>query len=261
MGKSQIVLTIILFNLFFLLFIVGIFIFIRQYKLKKIEHNTIITTQKEIHQKEMLATQIEIQNQTMQHIGREIHDNIGQKLTLASLYTQQLAFENKAPHINENIENISAIINNSLAELRQLSKSLTDDSINSFKIYDLIENECAKINSLKKCIVHFKTNMPEIDLPYEVKVVLYRITQEFFQNSIKYAMCQNIFVELTKENDLVELFLKDDGKGFDTTNKKTSGIGLKNMKKRAKIIHAEFDLQSNNNGTLITLKIPFTNEK
>ena len=90
MGKTEIVITIVVFNLFFILFIVGIVVFIRQYKLKKKEHIGMLTSQTEAHQKELLATQIEIQQQTMQHIGREIHDNIGQKLTLASLYTQQL---------------------------------------------------------------------------------------------------------------------------------------------------------------------------
>ena len=110
----------------------------------------ILNDQHTEHQKEILSAQIEIQNQTMQHIGREIHDNIGQKLTLASLYTQQLAYENKAPQINENIENISAIINQSLSELRALSKSLTDDSISNSTIVELLQNECKIINELKR---------------------------------------------------------------------------------------------------------------
>ena len=101
MGKTEIIITIFLFNVFFILFIIGIIVFIRQYKLKKNEHNIMLQNQYEEHQKELLSNQIEIQKQTMQDIGREIHDNIGQKLTLASLYSQQLAYENKAPHINE----------------------------------------------------------------------------------------------------------------------------------------------------------------
>ncbi|WP_245891639.1 sensor histidine kinase [Flavobacterium faecale] len=209
----------------------------------------------------MLATQIEIQTQTMQHIGREIHDNIGQKLTLASLYAQQLAFENKAPHINEKIENISAIINDSLGELRQLSKSLTDDAIDTLKIHDLIAKECIKINVLKKCTVLFESNVDDLNLSYEIKVVLYRITQEFIQNSIKYANCKNIFVDLKQSGDFVNLSLIDDGVGFDKTAINQNGIGLNNMKKRSKIINAEFNLISTNEGTKVTLKIPFTDEK
>jgi signal transduction histidine kinase len=258
MGKEQVIITIILFNLFFILFIIGIIIFIQQYKIKKKGHNTMLKIQHDEHQQELLTTQIEIQTQTMQHIGREIHDNIGQKLTLASLYTQQLAYENKAPHINESIENISAIINQSLSELRELSKSLTDNSIDSNFISSLLENECSKINELKITKVIFTTNANQIKLEYERKSVLLRITQEFIQNSIKYANCNNILVSLHKTNDLLQLKLADDGKGFDViaSQHSKSGIGLSNMKKRAEIIGGKYDIQSNSNGTKVVVAIP-----
>ncbi len=255
MGKTEIILTIILFNVFFVLFIVGIFLFIQQYKLKKKEHHAMLFYQKEEHQKELLSAQLEIQQQTMQHIGREIHDNIGQKLTLASLYTQQLAYENKAPHINENIENISAIINQSLAELRELSKSLTNDTINANPITKLLEEECAKINEAKICTVHYTTSTADIRLDYQTKSVLLRIAQEFIQNSIKHAQCENITVSLQLTDEQLLLWLTDDGKGFDTT-KTAKGIGLGNMKKRAEIIGGSFDLQSHAGGTQLAIAIP-----
>lgn len=77
MGETEIIITIIVFNLFFILFIVEIIFFMQQYRLKKKQHKAMLTLQTENHQKEILATQIEMQQQTMQHIGREIHDNIG----------------------------------------------------------------------------------------------------------------------------------------------------------------------------------------
>lgn len=208
------------------------------------------------HQQELLSTQIEIQSQTMQHIGREIHDNIGQKLTLASLYTQQLAYENKAPHINENIENISAIINQSLSELRALSKTLTDNAIDANTISKLLEEECAKINELKECKIHFESSVVRTALSYEEKSILVRITQEFLQNSIKHSKCKHINVGLIHANNMLELSLNDDGKGFDVNQINTNGIGLNNMKKRTEIIGGTFDLQSSTSGTKLVIKIP-----
>lgn len=258
MGKTETIITIFIFNIFFILFIVGIIIFIRQYKMKKKEHNVMLQSQSDEHQQELLTTQIEIQTQTMQHIGREIHDNIGQKLTLASLYTQQLAYENKAPQIKGSIESISTIINESLSELRELSKSLTDNSIDSNSISSLIENECSKINDLKIANVIFTTNANQIKLDYQRKSVLLRITQEFIQNSIKHANCHKISVSLHKTDDLLQLKLDDDGKGFDLTTSKQSksGIGLSNMKKRSEIIGGKYDIQSNPNGTKVLVEIP-----
>ncbi len=257
MGKTEIIVTIIIFNFFFILFIIGIIVFIKQYKFKKKEHDDKLQNQQREHQQELLTTQLEIQTQTMQYIGREIHDNIGQKLTLASLYTQQLAYENKAPHINENIENISTIINESLSELRQLSKSLTDDSIEQNPIDELLEDECKKINELKKCTVHFLYT-PKIDIPvYQTKSILLRITQEFLQNSIKHSKCKNITVSFKKANNSIELILEDDGEGFDFTQNQSNGIGLLNMKKRATMIGGTYSLESHlNTGTKLTIKIP-----
>jgi signal transduction histidine kinase len=257
MGKTEIVITIVVFNLFFILFIVGIVVFIRQYKLKKKEHIGMLTSQTEAHQKELLATQIEIQQQTMQHIGREIHDNIGQKLTLASLYTQQLAFENKAPSIKNNIENISAIINQSLEELRELSKSLTDNSIAKKTIYKLIDAECKKITELKICNVVFTCANKKIELSYELKSILLRITQEFIQNSIKHAKCQDIIINLEAAENKIQLQLSDNGIGFDNLKTYKNGIGLANMKKRTEMLGGQFDLESAaETGTNLKIEIP-----
>jgi signal transduction histidine kinase len=211
----------------------------------------------QLHEQILLSTQIEMQTQTMQYIGREIHDNIGQKLTLASLYTQQLAYENKAPQINDKIENISSIINESLSELRQLSKSLTDDSIAGNTITDLIQQECERVNNTKKCCVHFSSNQKNFVLPYQTKSILLRIVQEFLQNSIKHSGCKNIEISLSVNDNTNWLLLKDDGKGFDLTKISGNGIGLNNMKKRAELIGGTFNLESiAGSGTKLDIEIP-----
>jgi signal transduction histidine kinase len=192
----------------------------------------------------------------MQHIGREIHDNIGQKLTLASLYTQQLAYENKAPNVKDSIENISDIINQSLTELRELSKSLTDNTIDSNDIYRLIERECAKVNKLRITNVTFTSNAKNLKLDYKKKSVLLRIVQEFLQNSVKHALCQNIQVSLEHKEEKLILSLKDDGKGFDSSKIITNGIGLINIKKRTEILGGTFSIESKENqGTKVNIEI------
>ncbi|AZA61355.1 sensor histidine kinase [Chryseobacterium indoltheticum] len=257
MGKTELYLTVILFNIFFVLFLVAVMIYIRKYKQRKIEHINEIQLKNEIHQKELLATQLEIQQATMQQIGRELHDNIGQKLTLASLYTQQLLYENKVTTECERIEQVSQIINQSLQDLRSLSKTLTDDNINQKDIITLIQEEVHTASVIKKCKIHFEHNFKCLDLDFVHKNVLLRITQEFIQNSIKHSQCKNIFIRLnTTEENLWELKINDDGIGFDIDKILSNGIGLTNMKNRTAIIGAEFNLESNENaGTLIEIKL------
>src|SRR4051812_38770374 len=88
------------------------------YRKRKLDHAKEVHTMNERFAKEMLNTQLEIQQQTMQQIGREIHDNVGQKLTLASLYVQQIIMDRQDDFVQKKINSIGAIIKESLADLR-----------------------------------------------------------------------------------------------------------------------------------------------
>jgi signal transduction histidine kinase len=255
MQQAENVVFIVLFTIIMLVLIAGIVLFIVQYRKRKIEHITEKTMITQKHNEELLATQLEIQLQTMQHIGREIHDSVGQKLTLASLYTQQLAYENKAPNVTEKIETISGIINQSLQELRHLSKSLTDDNINENNIAALIAAECEKINALKKCTASYMAPAKPPQMNYQAKSIVLRVVQEFMQNSIKHADCKNISIKLETVNDAIEFTLTDDGKGFDTQQKNFSGIGLANMQKRITMLGGTCNLQSTSAGTTLQIRI------
>ncbi|WP_299157542.1 ATP-binding protein [uncultured Tenacibaculum sp.] len=248
----------IIFNVIFIAFIAAIIIFIKQYRIKKRSHLRELETIDVLHKKELLKTQMEIQSQTMKYIGREIHDNIGQKLTLSSLYLQQLVFENKAKtqDIMKNIDTVNNIINESLTELRLLSKTLTDDTVDKSTISELIKIECKKIEVLKTHNVVFNNNLNLILSSYQTKSILLRITQEFLQNSIKHANCDCIEISIFNTNNILFLVLKDNGDGFDIENVKTNGIGLKNMKKRIEMINGKFEIKSDSNGTVFTIEIP-----
>jgi signal transduction histidine kinase len=257
MGKAELLSILILFNIVIVVFIAGIAMYIKQYKRKKNLHENEMKMNNELHKQELLSTQLEMQQQTMQYIGREIHDSVGQKLTLASLYTQQLAYENKAPQINDRIENISHIINESLTELRQLSKSLTDDGIAENTITALLQLECDKVNGTKICKANFISDLPNTILSYQTKSIMVRIVQEFLQNSIKHSGCKNINVSLSEHENTILLGLKDDGKGFEPKKISGNGIGLNNMKIRTELIGGRFNFESSiGTGTKLNIEIP-----
>ncbi len=255
--QREIVLFIAAFLAIFLAFFGGIILFIRQAKKSKTDFISEKEMMESNHSREILSTQLEIQTQTMQHIGREIHDSVGQKLTLASLYAQQLAYENKAPLVNDKIDSISNIINESLTELRQLSKSLTDDSITNNSIAALLQQECDKVNVTQQCRVQFTADIQNQQLTYQTKSILLRIVQEFLQNSIKHARCSNIEVSLMAKDGKLLLHLQDNGKGFDTKAVTSNGIGLSNMKKRAAVIGGTCHFESRPGaGTKLSIEMP-----
>ena len=153
MGEHEITRSLILAFILLAILIAGIILFVFQYRRRVLLNEKEKIIMNEQHAQALLAAQLEIQQETMQYIGREIHDNIGQKLTLASLYAQQIDHENKHPAINARITEVSKIINESLHELRSLSKSLTSDYIAESDLTTLIKNECDKIDATGVCVV------------------------------------------------------------------------------------------------------------
>lgn len=256
MGKTEYLLITIVFNFLFILFIVAIISYVWQYKKKKSEHKFAMQNQQDLHHKELLAMQLEMQEKTMQEIGREIHDNIGQKLTLASLYIQNLIYERKKKENTESIENINTIINDSLSDLRQLSKTLTDNSIATKSLVSLLQTECEKVSKLKKCWFTYDSSIQSTEVTYHAKSMLLRIAQEFIQNSLKHAECESIKLNMSQNESYILMELSDDGKGFDVNKTNSLGIGLQNMKQRTENIGGQFLLESGNSGTFLNIKLP-----
>lgn len=208
---------------------------------------------------QLYATKYEIQQLTMDNIGKEIHDNIGQKLTLASIYTQQLDYNNTNEETKEAIHNISGILNETLWEMRELTKSLTQNSISEQLIYDLIEKECERLEKLKIIKAKFLCYDKKLILDTEIKTILVRIVQEFIQNSIKHSSCETISIVMHSHKQKATLVLTDDGIGFDLDKNYSNGMGLKNMEKRVKMILGTFAIESKINvGTKITITLPIS---
>jgi signal transduction histidine kinase len=94
------------------------------------------------------------------------------------------------------------------------------------------------------------------DVPKETAICIYRILQEGFKNIGKHARATHIQVRLYKKNEFICLLLKDNGTGFESnSNVETTGIGLASMAERARMINADFSIESGpGNGTAIKLK-------
>ena len=257
MQQSEFITFIILLNIIILIFLVGIIVFVRQYRKRKLQYIAQTNLLNQSHGTELLKTQLEIQNQTMQHIGQEIHDSVGQKLTLASLYAQQLHYQNPAPNIKAKMESISYIINEALDELRGLCKSLTNDTMAQKTIVNLLQELCSSIQNTNQFNIKLSTNNKYADIGLKTKTIIFRVAQEFIQNSIKHSHCNNILVELLFKEGLFIVTLTDDGNGFDGNKIIAKGIGLENIKKRLAALGGFFTFNSTpNKGTKLHINLP-----
>lgn len=243
MVERELSIFIVLANIVLLIFIGGIVFFIIQYRKRKLIYESEKKMLNEQHTQELLSTQLESQQQTMQDIGREIHDNVGQKITLASIYLKQISHRNKAPELADKFEEINKILNESLHDLRQLSQSLVQPHFAQHNLVELLQSEALKVNQLGICRVSIDSQPTDIQLNVITKNTLFRLSQEFIQNSLKHAKCKHIQIKLHEEEDILMIELIDDGIGFDT-EKQSAGIGLSNMQRRAESLGAKYSFHS-----------------
>ena len=89
------------------------------------------------------------------------------------------------------------------------------------------------------------------------QVYVYRIVQEAINNTLKHAQCSEIQLSITEFDDQLNVFIKDNGKGFDVNDLAShSGHGIKNIKERSALLNGEAVIESDNNGTTIDINIP-----
>ncbi|MDW5289867.1 sensor histidine kinase [Formosa sp. PL04] len=199
--------------------------------------------QQQIFEEEISKTQIEIQEQTLKNIGQDLHDNVGQLLSVANMQLSMLA-KQVGPELQSSFSESKDLVKESLQELRSLSKSLNSDVIAYRGFQESVNTDIERFNKLEiinaELIVegdsnHFKKGKDSI--------ILFRIFQEFFSNTIKYSEASHLKVHINYTPDFVIINASDDGVGFDK-NEINKGSGLINMKSRAELIHADFKMTS-----------------
>ncbi|WP_353779915.1 ATP-binding protein [Winogradskyella sp. 3972H.M.0a.05] len=198
--------------------------------------------QQQAFEEELAKTQLEIQEQTLKDVGRELHDNIGQMLAYANMQLNAVS-GTLEDSVKSAIEGTKSTIKDSIQEVRTLSKTLNSDVVLNLGLNQSLENEVERINRLKgiAAILVIDGDVQELSNKND-EIFIYRIIQEFLSNSLKYAEATTIEVTLDYSDNLT-VTVTDDGKGFDI-NTAEKGSGLINMKSRAELINADLTIDS-----------------
>ncbi|MEX6688077.1 ATP-binding protein [Danxiaibacter flavus] len=205
----------------------------------------------------LLQSQLEIQEQTLQQLSRELHDNLGQVASLIkiNLHTLQL---NDSAKANRKLEDTRELTRRLIGDIKSLSVSLSSDNVMQSGLVKALEMEMERINRTELFTARFEMNetIPEID--NNKAIILYRMMQETLNNAVKHSMAQNIHLHIFTRGNFVIFTLTDDGKGFNVEERMTGGgAGLYNLKKRATLIDANLSIKSTpGTGTNITIEFP-----
>jgi PAS domain S-box-containing protein len=202
-------------------------------------------------ERERMEKQLEITNAVItaeenkrQEIGRELHDNIQQILASARLFLSVIDKNDISELGYSYLQQTQQMISSAIDEIRNLSHSMITPFIEKTTLKEAIENiifNTTSSSGIKFCLEAI--GLDEDKLSEKLQLTIYRIIQEQFNNILKYSKASSAWVKIVQDNEKLTLTIKDNGIGFDTS-KKTSGIGLMNIKTRASLFNGEVSIRS-----------------
>ena len=209
----------------------------------------------------LLQTQLEIQEQTLKNISQEIHDNIGQALSLAKLNLNTMPPTNDEA-LQQKILNSKELVSKAITDLRDLSRSLDTDYIQEMGLQRVLEYELEIIRKTGTVETNMVVEGSMFRVEKHKELILFRIAQETLNNILKHANAKSIRVNINYSATAFALIIKDDGKGVNLEplreqKNNNFGLGIRNMHSRAKLIGADFNLSSEpGEGTEVKIVLP-----
>jgi two-component system, NarL family, sensor kinase len=240
-------------------FILSMFFF---YQRKRQKQERELIRLKEEFEQEVLRSQLEIQETTMKTIAQELHDNIGQSLSVIKLW-MAIAPINKDHEAFEGVQNSKELLHKVIRDMADLTKSLHTDRITDIGLPEAIQFDLTSIRRSGLLKIDFNVQGEEFHFPDQQSIFIFRMYQEIMNNILKHSKANHVIVALVYSgNDTFVMTIQDDGVGFDLQQKKesgtgSSGLGLKSMRNRAKMISADLSIHSEpGKGTKISVRVP-----
>lgn len=187
-------------------------------------------------------------------ISRELHDNIGARLThiISSLDIQ--LFKNKN---SEEISTINSFAKETMGELRETIWAVSDKTIFFSELKQRIEHYLKQTEKMTVVELNYKDHSKvEFELNSAQTINLFRIVQEAINNALKYSQAKEITVAISDSADMVNISVQDNGVGFDVEESMKKGSGLKGIQQRSAEIETTLKIESNREkGSRITIQM------
>ena len=197
---------------------------------------------------------IESQEQERSRIGRELHDDINQRLAMLSLELEQprdpAEFQNRVQGFREELRQISD-------DVQALSHDLHSTKLEYLGVVAGMKSWCKEFAERQKMDVDFRSDLRGV-LPLDVGRPLFRVLQEALYNAFKHSGAKRIEVQLREDSAEIQLIVSDSGKGFDVVAAlEGKGLGLTSMRERVRLVKGTISIESKpTGGTTIRVRVP-----
>ncbi len=235
MDNHEIALSIISVTLLMLLLVAGIVIVIFLSGRQKIKQQMELSEYKLNYEKELRQAEMEVKEQTLGQLARELHDNIGQLLTAVHINLENQKLDH--PELKDGFTPMETYLTEVMQHIKSLSRSLNNDYFGHIGLLASIDNEINRINSLRRFRVHWQPVIGNSNLDKDQELMVFRVFQEIIQNALRHSSAKNAIVVINNEGNNFAMKIDDDGKGFDVESimQSQKASGLRNIIKRTKM--------------------------
>ncbi|HXJ97942.1 MAG TPA: ATP-binding protein [Gelidibacter sp.] len=231
--------------------IIAFLIFINYKKQQKLNKQISLSHEQDLlhieNQRKYEATQAILQGeeQERQRIAQDLHDSMGGMLANIRMTISA----NNSFHK----ENVIDKLDQTIDEMRRISRNLMPETLKNIGLEIALKELCETMTQKYFTIQFEAFNLSE-NIPFKTQIALYRIAQESISNVTKYAQATNVIVQISQNNNVLNLTIEDDGIGFDKSEI-VYGLGLKNIQNRVQLINGTVEIASNKGeGTTINVE-------
>ncbi|MEQ1744285.1 MAG: sensor histidine kinase [Saprospiraceae bacterium] len=253
--------------LFFGAVILALFFMVRDYR-HRLATNRVIADQNEMINKqtirqleanfrlESMQSMLEGQERERKRIATDLHDSLGGLLAAAKMRLENLSGKVPALGQNEEYAKVKALLNDTIAETRQIARNLQPGSLHQFGLMKAVRDLIVRVQGDGVPVIDFQQFGEFEGIDHTVALNCYRVVQELLQNSIKHAKATEILVQLTCTEHELALLVEDNGTGYDPDTA-AKGMGTDNLRQRVQFIQGEISIQSaNGQGTSTMVTVP-----
>ena len=207
------------------------------------------------YQQEILRARLEIQEHILNKISGEIHDNIGQILSVAKINLSTLDLKNP-DELEQKTQDARRQVSRAIVDLRSLSHTLNGNAVQSIGFIQAIGTELDLVRKAGISDVVYEVGGTRQEIDPQKELILFRIFQEAINNVMSHSAARVLRVNLAFESSRLFLRISDDGRGFDT-QAPLAGSGVGNMMSRAALVGADFAIDSlPGQGTTVRIELP-----
>jgi two-component system NarL family sensor kinase len=216
----------------------------------------------EIELRELSERQVQLREEMLRSVSRELHDGLGQALAAIKVDLASIDHVGDQATLRERVREVHLQVTELIQEVRRMSQLLRPSMLDDLGLMPSLRTLVESVSARAGIAIDLCAPMAERRLPPAIEVLLFRVTQEALTNMVKHARARTARVELALNATHAVLTITDDGVGFDVDDLRrppTSGrgIGLLGMRERVAYHHGSIDIRSQpREGVSITLSIP-----